>query len=71
MKSKADAHHSLATLFSCDGIPDTMIIDGTGELTGDEFKKKARDVDCRVKKVTERSSPRLDTRKLLVITTGS
>ena len=49
MKSKADAHHSLATLFSRNGIPDTLIVGGAGELTGDEFKKKARDTDSHVK----------------------
>jgi hypothetical protein len=49
MRKKPEAHETLSILFAIDGIPHTMIMDGTKEQTMGEFRKKARQADCHIK----------------------
>ena len=46
MQRKSEAHEALSLLFSCHGVPHTMIMDGSKEQTLGEFKKKLRQADC-------------------------
>ncbi len=46
MTMKGEAHESLSLLFHRDGIPPTMILDGSREQTLGNFKRKLREADC-------------------------
>ena len=46
MTSKGEAHESLSLLFHRDGVPPTMVFDGSKEQTCGHFKRKLREVDC-------------------------
>ena len=56
MKKKADAHEGLSLMFQRDGVPQAIVMDGSREQTMGEFRKKAREANCRVKQ-TEPYSP--------------
>ena len=49
MKAECEAHHTLSMLFIDVGVPNQMIMDGAKTQTLGEFRRKARDTDCRVK----------------------
>ena len=55
MQRKSEAHEALSLLFSCHGVPHTMIMDGSKEQILGEFKKKLRQADCRLKQIEPRS----------------
>ena len=56
MQKKSDAHEALSLLFSNDGVPRAIIMDGSKEQTLGNFRKKARQADCHIKQ-TEPHSP--------------
>ena len=56
MRKKSQAHEGLSLLFSRDGMPASIIVDGAREQTHGEFKKKARQADCHVR-TTEPYTP--------------
>ena len=51
MKKKSEAPEALTLLFKRDGVPNNMIVDGSMEQTQGDFKKKCREVDCRLKQL--------------------
>ena len=55
MKKKGDAHHTLQELFRI-GVPIKMTMDGSKEQTLGDFRKKLREVDCKVHQI-EKDSP--------------
>ena len=56
MTSKGEAHESLSLLFQRDGVPPTMIFDGSQEQTHGNFKRKLREANCHGRQ-TEPYSP--------------
>jgi len=56
MKKKSDAHEGLSLLAQRDGVPHSIIMDGSREQTMSEFNRKAREMGCHIK-VTEPYSP--------------
>ncbi len=56
MTRKGEAHETLSLLFHCDGVPLTMVLDGSNEQTKGDFKKKLREADCHARQ-TEPYSP--------------
>jgi hypothetical protein len=56
LTTNGDAHESLSLLFHRDGIPPTMILDGSKEQTLGNFKRKLREADCHARQ-TEPYSP--------------
>jgi hypothetical protein len=46
MTRKGEAHETLSLLFHCDGVPPTMVLDGSKEQTKGDFKRKLREADC-------------------------
>jgi hypothetical protein len=56
MLSKAQAHGALSLLFSRDGAPDTLVVDGAQKQVKRQFKKKSREADCHIRQ-TEPYSP--------------
>ena len=56
LTKKGDAHESLSLLFHRDGVPPTMILDGSKEQTLGVFKRKLREADCHARQ-TEPYSP--------------
>ena len=56
MKNKSDAHEGLSLLAQRDGVPPAIIMDGSKEQTMGEFRRKAREMGCRIKQ-TEPYSP--------------
>jgi hypothetical protein len=56
MRTKAEAHEGLSLMFQRDGVPPSIIMDGSKEQTMGEFRKKARAAGCRIKQ-TEPYSP--------------
>ncbi len=46
MTRKGEAHETLFLLFHCDGVPPTMVLDGSKEQTKGDFKRKLREADC-------------------------
>jgi hypothetical protein len=46
MTRKGEAHKTLSLLFHCDGVPPTMVLDGSKEQTKGDFKRKLCEVDC-------------------------
>ena len=56
MKAEREAHHTLSLLFKDVGVPNQMVMDGAKTQTLGEFRRKARDANCRVKQ-TEPYSP--------------
>ena len=65
MKTKGEAHHSLSLLFSHEGVPKTLIMDGVREQVMDEFRRKARQADSQVKQ-TEPYSPWQNAAKAMI-----
>ena len=51
MKKKSEAPEAVALLFRQNGVPNNMIVDGSMESTQGGFKKKCREVDCRLKQL--------------------
>ena len=49
MQKKYEAHKSLSLLFSRDGVPPRIIMDGAREETMGKFRKKACEANCHVK----------------------
>lgn len=56
MKRKGEAHETLSLLFHRDGVPPTMVTDGSKEQTLGDFRRKLREADCHLR-VTEPYSP--------------
>jgi transposase len=56
MKLKSDAHEGLSLMAQRDGVPRTIIMDGSKEQTLGVFRKKAREMGVHVKQ-TEPYSP--------------
>ena len=56
MPKKSCAHEALSVLFKRDGVPSTMVMDGSKEQTQGEFKRKCRESGCHIKQ-TEPHSP--------------
>ena len=56
MRAKSDAHDTLSLLFQRDGVPPTMVMDGSKEQTLGKFKKKLQEAQCKMKQ-TEPHSP--------------
>ena len=56
MRTKGDAHEAVSTLFKRDGVPISIIVDGSKEQTLGKFCKKVREADCHLK-TTEPYSP--------------
>lgn len=56
LKKKSEAHEALSLLAQRDGIPPTLIMDGSKEQTLGLFRKKAREMGCCIKQ-TEPYSP--------------
>ena len=48
MKKKSKSTEALALMFRRDGVPNNMIVDESMEQTQGYFKKKCREVDCRL-----------------------
>ena len=46
MRLKSEAHHALSLLFARDGVPPTIVVDGSKEQTQGKFRHKARQADC-------------------------
>ena len=51
MQKKSDAHEALSTLFKRDGVPNSLVMDGSKEQTLSKFRTKCRESDCHVKQV--------------------
>ena len=49
MKHKSDAHHTLSKVFKDVGVPDTLVTDGAKETIKGDFRRKAREADCRIR----------------------
>ena len=56
MATKSCTHETLSLLFKRDGVPSTMVMDGSKEQTPGQFRKKCRDAACHVRQ-TEPLSP--------------
>ena len=56
MTRKGEAHETLSLVFHRDGVPPTMIFDGSKEQTTADFKRKLREADCHGRQ-TEPYSP--------------
>ncbi len=56
MTRKGEAHETFSLLFHCDGVPPTMVLDGSKEQTKGDFKRKLREADCHARQ-TEPHSP--------------
>jgi hypothetical protein len=56
MKRKGEAHKALSLLFHWDGVPPTMVLDGSKEQTQADFRRKLREADCHLRQ-TEPYSP--------------
>ncbi len=52
MKRKGEAHETLSLMFHRDGVPPTMVTDGSKEQTLGDFRRKLREADCQLR-VTE------------------
>ena len=55
MQRKSDAHHALSLLFTRDGVPLRLIVDGSKEQMQGEFRQKARQADCQLRAVEPHS----------------
>jgi hypothetical protein len=56
MTRKGDTHETLSLLFHCDGVPPTMVFDGSNEQCKGDFKRILRKADCHARQ-TESYSP--------------
>ncbi len=56
MTRKGEAHETSSLLFHCDGVPPTMVFDGSNEQCKGDFKRKLHEVDCHARQ-TEPYSP--------------
>jgi len=56
MKHKGKAHDTLSLMFHRDGVPLTMVTDGSKVQTQGDFRQKLREADCHLR-VTEPYSP--------------
>jgi hypothetical protein len=46
MTHKGEAHETLSLLFHRDGVPPTMVLDGSKEQCHGDFKRKLHKADC-------------------------
>jgi hypothetical protein len=56
MTRKGAAHETLSLLFHRDGVPPTMVLDGSKEQTKGDFMRKLHEADCHARQ-TEPYSP--------------
>jgi hypothetical protein len=56
MTRKGATHETLSLLFHHDGVPPTMVLDGSKEQTKSDFMRKLREADCHARE-TEPYSP--------------
>ncbi len=45
------AHETLSLLFHCDGVPPTMVLDGSKEQTKGDFMRKLHEADCHARQI--------------------
>ena len=55
MKTRAEAHHALGTLFAEEGVPNQMVMDGANEQIMGEFRRKCREADCHIRQIEPHS----------------
>jgi hypothetical protein len=46
MIRKGEAHETLSLLFHCDGVPPTMVFDGSNKQCKGDFNRKLCKADC-------------------------
>ena len=51
MKRKSEAHEALSLLFSREGVPPVMVIDGSKEQVKGQFKRKLALADCHLRQI--------------------
>ena len=56
MATKGDAHDALSLVLQRDGVPPTMIVDGSKEQLSSAFRRKLQQSDCQLRQ-TEPYSP--------------
>ena len=56
MKAKSNAHKTLSTLFSRDGVPNILVMNGATEQVADMLQKKAHQANCCIRQ-TEPLTP--------------
>ena len=49
MKHKSEAHHTLSKVCKDVGVPDTPVTGGAREQIKGDFRKKAKEADCRIR----------------------
>jgi hypothetical protein len=49
MTRKGEAHETLSLLFHRDGVPPTMVLDGSKEQCNGDFKRKLLEADCHLR----------------------
>jgi hypothetical protein len=55
-RKEGEANETLSLLFHCDGVPPTMVFDGSKEQCKGDFKRKLHEAECHAKQ-TEPYSP--------------
>ena len=60
MTRKGEAHETLSLLFHRDGVPPTMVLDGSKEQCNGDFKRKLREADCHLRQTEPGSYPEND-----------
>ena len=56
MKRKGEAHEALSLLFHHDGVPPSMVLEGSKEQMLSDFRRKLWEADCHLQQ-TEPYSP--------------
>lgn len=56
LRRKGEAHEALSLFFQREGVPPTMVLDGSNEQTKGDFRRKLREADCHLRQ-TEPYSP--------------
>ena len=56
MQTRSQAHHTISTLFTRDGVPNNMFCDNAMEQIGGEFRRKVQEAGCYMKS-TEPHTP--------------
>jgi hypothetical protein len=56
MTRKSESHETLSLLFHCDGVPPSMVLDGSKEQTKGDFMRKLCEADCHTRQTEPYSS---------------
>jgi hypothetical protein len=51
MTRNNEAHETLSLLFHLDGVPRTILLDGSKDQCKGDFKRKLREADCHVRQI--------------------